>query len=592
MGKHSVPDSGESAGESDTGRRRRADGGRRGVSVGVIVALIAVVVLVGGVILWRFFGDALSRRSTDAAQQCLQGTATIAVVADPSIAEDVTAFAEQYNAEATPVGDTCANVVVTTADSDAVVAGLTGTWPADLGERPALWIPASSIPAALLQAAAGKQIVSDARSLVTSPVVLAVRPELKDALAQEGWAALPGLQSNPTALDGRNLPGWGSLRLALPVTGAADATYLTVEAVATTSAPPGAATGAGLPAAQGLLAAAPKLPAATADEAWAALTSAPDQATAPVHAVALTEQQLFARTSGFADAGSAVAEWFPGGPVAIADYPTVLLSGPWLSEEQVAAASEFARFMGRDAQLAELAKSGFRAEGAAPQGNDVVKFAPLGAALPVGDDAARAAVAAAVAPGATATTTVVLNEGIVGDEGGRPRLSNVTAALRDRINALPPGAAVGLWTFNRIDSGQVVPIGPLGDPVGPQPRAAALTGVLEATSPTSGGGLSFTTLRAAYGDALANYRPGQPNSVLLITQGPNTDQGLGGAGLTDFVRAALDPKRPVAINVIDFGGDPDRPTWEAITRLSGGSYQEIVASDSPDLAAAVARMVP
>jgi hypothetical protein len=116
--------------------------------------------------------------------------------------------------------------------------------------------------------------------------------------------------------------------------------------------------------------------------------------------------------------------------------------------------------------------------------------------------------------------------------------------------------------------------------------------VLEATSPTSGGGLSFTTLRAAYGDALANYRPGQPNSVLLITQGPNTDQGLGGAGLTDFVRAALDPKRPVAINVIDFGGDPDRPTWEAITRLSGGSYQEIVASDSPDLAAAVARMVP
>ena len=94
MGKHSVPGSGESAGEADSGRRRRADGGRRGVSVGVIVALIAVVVLVGGVILWRFFGDALARRSTDAAQQCLQGTATIAVVADPSIAANVTTFAE------------------------------------------------------------------------------------------------------------------------------------------------------------------------------------------------------------------------------------------------------------------------------------------------------------------------------------------------------------------------------------------------------------------------------------------------------------------------------------------------------------------
>ncbi len=592
MGKHSVPGSGESAGEADTGRRRRADGGRRGVSVGVIVALIAVVVLVGGVILWRFFGDALARRSTDAAQQCLQGTATIAVVADPSIAANVTTFAEQYNAEATPVGDTCANVVVTTADSDAVVAGLTGTWPAGLGERPALWIPASSIPAARLQAAAGKQIVSDARSLVTSPVVLAIRPELKDALGQEGWAALPGLQTNPTSLDGRNLPGWGSLRLALPATGAADATYLTVEAVAATSAPPGAAATAGLAAARALLAAAPTLTASTADEAWTALTAAPDPATAPVHAVALTEQQIFARTADLADAGNTVAAWFPGGPVATADYPTVLLSGPWLSEEQVAAASEFARFMGRDEQLAELAKSGFRAEGATPQGNDVVSFAPLAAALPAGDDAARAAVAAAVAPGAIATTTVVLNEGITGDEGGRPRLSNVTAALRDRINALPPGAAVGLWTFNKIDSGPAVPTGPLADPVGPQPRAAALTGVLEATTPTSGGGLSFTTLRSAYADALANYRSGQPNSVLLITQGPHTDQSIDAAGLTDFVTGALDPKRPVVINVIGLGGDPDRPAWESITRLSGGSYQEIAASDSPELATAIARMVP
>ena len=48
----------------------------------------------------------------------------------------------------------------------------------------------------------------------------------------------------------------------------------------------------------------------------------------------------------------------------------------------------------------------------------------------------------------------------------------------------------------------------------------------------------------------------------------------------------------MAINVIGFGGDPDRPVWESITRLSGGSYQEIAASDSPELAAAVARMVP
>ena len=105
MGRHSIPSPGQPTGEPSEpdanppsgrirradgdwqGRRRRIDGGRRGVSLGVIAALSGVVLLVGGIILWRFFGDALSERSSDAAQQCLQGTATVAVAADPSVAD-------------------------------------------------------------------------------------------------------------------------------------------------------------------------------------------------------------------------------------------------------------------------------------------------------------------------------------------------------------------------------------------------------------------------------------------------------------------------------------------------------------------------
>ena len=45
------------AGEWQGGHRSK--GGRRGVSIGVIVALVAVVVVVAGVIVWQFFGDAL-----------------------------------------------------------------------------------------------------------------------------------------------------------------------------------------------------------------------------------------------------------------------------------------------------------------------------------------------------------------------------------------------------------------------------------------------------------------------------------------------------------------------------------------------------
>jgi hypothetical protein len=551
------------------------------VSVGVIAALATVVVLVGAIILWRFFGNELSRRSSDAAEACLGGTASVAVVADPSIADIVGSFAEKYNADVKPVGDKCVKVTVKQGDSDAVLDGLTTTWPSELGGEPALWLPASSIQSARLQSAVGKQVVDDARSLVTSPVVLAVRPQLKNALGQEGWAALPGLQSDPIALDARSLPGWGSLRLALPAVGAADASYLAAEAVATTLAPPNAPPTDGLGAVSALLSGQPRLPGNTAQQAWDALTAPGDPAAAPVHAMVTTEQQLFSRAAGMSDPASTVAEWVPNGAAAIADYPTMLLSGPWLSEEQVSAASEFARFMRKPEQLGELAKAGFRTPDLSPPASDVVGFPTLGAPLAVGDDATRTALAAPVAPAVEATTTVMLNQSVAG----------VAPPLKDRIMTLPPNAAVGLWTFNGTDSATQVPLGPVSEDMGGQPRSAALATTLDGLAPSDGGGVSFTTLRLVYGDALANFRPGQPNSVLVITTGAHTDRTLDSQGLQDFVKDAVDRNRPVAINVIDVGDDPDRPTWEAVVRLSGGTYQS-VPPDSPALMAAIARALP
>jgi hypothetical protein len=221
----------------------------------------------------------------------------------------------------------------------------------------------------------------------------------------------------------------------------------------------------------------------------------------------------------------------------------------------------------------------------------VVGFPTLGATLPVADDATRTAVTAAVAPSSAATTTVILDQALTGDDGGRSRLSGVASALSNRIAALPPSAVVGLWTFDGADSRQVVPTGALSDDLGGQPRAAALASTLAGLTATGGGAVSFTTLPRAYTDALANYRPGQPNSILVITQGPHTDQTLDGPGLQNYLKSAADPNRPVTINVIDFGGDPDRPTWEAVAATSGGSYQEIATSNSPDLVAAIARML-
>jgi hypothetical protein len=568
------------------GGHRRSEGGRRGVSIGVIVALVAVMVVVGTVILWTFFGDALSHRSQTAAAQCVGGKETVAVIADPSIADPVQQFAESYNSSAGPIGDHCMEVSVKAAGSDAVLGGFIGKWPAELGGQPALWIPGSSISAARL--AAGGQKVSESRSLVTSPVMLAVRPELAAGLANQNWAALPGLQTNPNALAGLNLPAWGSLRLALPMSGNGDASLLAGEAIAGAAAPAGAPATQGTGAVRMLLSAQPKLADNSLAEAMNALLKPGDVATAPVHAVITTEQQLFQRGQSLSDAKSTLGSWLPPGPVPVADYPAVLLGGSWLTREQTSAASEFEHFMRKPEQLAKLAKAGFRVDGVNPPSSPVASFPALPSTLSVGDDATRATLAEAMAaPSSGLAATIMLDQSMPTEEGGKTRLANVVGALEDKIKSLPPTAVVGLWTFDGHEGRSEVAGGPLGDPVNGQPRSAALTAALDKQYSSAGGAVSFTTLRILYQELQANYHAGQTNSILVITAGPHTDQTLDGPGLQDFIRKAADPAKPIAVNVIDFGAGPDRATWVAVAQLSGGGYQNLPTSASPDLATAI-----
>jgi len=566
----------------------RSEGGRRGVSIGVIVALVAVVVVVGTVILWSFFGDALSHRSHNAAARCIGGKESVAVIADPSISDPVQQLAESYNSTAGPVGDHCMVVGVKPAGSDAVLNGFAGKWPAELGGQPALWIPGSSVSAARLAATAGQKTITESHSLVTSPVVLAVRPELGQALATQNWAALPGLQTNPTSLAGLNMPAWGSLRLALPMNGNGDASFLAGEAVAAASVPAGAPPTQGTGAVRTLLNAQPKLADNSLTEAMNTLLKSGDAATAPVHAVITTEEQLFQRGQSLSDAKGALASWLPAGPAPVADYPAVQLSGSWLTPEQTSAASGFARFLQKPEQLAKLAKAGFRVNGVKPPSSPVTSFPALPATLSVGDDAMRVTLAEAMAaPSSGMAATIMLDQSMPTDEGGKTRLANVIGALRDKIKSLPPTASVGLWTFDGHEGRSEVPGGPLGDPVGGQPRSAALAAALDKQYSSAGGAVSFTTLRIIYQELQANYHVGQANSILVITSGPHTDQSLDGAGLQDFIRRSADPAKPIAVNVIDFGGDPDRSTWEAVAQLSGGGYQNLATSASPDLATAV-----
>ena len=191
------------------------------------------------------------------------------------------------------------------------------------------------------------------------------------------------------------------------------------------------------------------------------------------------------------------------------------------------------------------------------------------------------------APAGNPAVTIMLDQSMNAQEGGKTRLANVVAALGARLQALPPTSAVGLWTFDGVEGRSEVATGPLSDPVDGRPRSAALAAALDEQTASGGGAVSFTTLRMIYDEALAKFRQGQTNSILIITAGPHTDQSLDSGGLQEYVRRTFDPAKPVAINVIDFGSDPDRATWEAVAQISGGSYQNLSTSASPDLTSAI-----
>ncbi|MGV9799561.1 substrate-binding domain-containing protein [Mycobacterium sp. NPDC003449] len=592
----STPPRGQHSGEWDggewTGSHRAAASGRRGVSIGVIVALVTVVAVVGGVVLWKFFGDVLSNRSDAAAARCVDGELGVAVIADPTISSQIETLANKYNETVSPVGDKCVKVRVQSAESDRVVSGFANAWPSELGDRPALWIPSSGIASARLEATAGEKTVSDSRSLVTSPVLLAVRPELKDALGRQNWSKLPELQSSPAAMNGLRLPGWGTLKLALPNRNNGDAAYLAAEAVATESAPSGSPPSSGIGSVNTLVGGAPKLDDGELGTALDALIDAGDAASAPVHAVATTEQQLFQRATSSDDAKESLTGWLPAGPTAVADYPAVLLAGDWLEQEQVAAANEFARYLRKPEQLGELAKAGFRAEGTSPPSSDVTDFGPIGSPVSVEDNSMRVTLANAMsAPASSPAVTIMLDQSMPTEEGGKSRLANVAAALSSRLKALPTTSEVGLWTFDGTEGRSEVATGPLAEPVSGQARSSLLASTLEDQSASGGGAVSFTTLRLVYNEAIANFNADRSNSVLVITTGPHTDQSLSSDGLEAFIRGAFDRERPVAVNVIDFGDDSDRSAWEAVAETTGGTYQNMSSSSSPELTAAITTML-
>ncbi|PTR27421.1 von Willebrand factor type A domain-containing protein [Rhodococcus sp. OK519] len=574
--------------------QHRSDQRTRGVSKGPIIAVVSVIVLVLGVVGWFQLRDRTSSQGTAAAGTCVEGDATLTVAADPDIAGPLRELATRFTESLPVIRDHCVSVSVHEADSQAVsdvlAAAPDGPWNADLGPAPALWIPATGT--AVERLAGTGAVDGQPKSIASSPVVVAAPEELALALtaAGTGWQTLPTLQSGKDSLAGLGLAGWGSLKLALPTGPGSGATGAAIEAVAaaTVNAGTGPLTEAQaaspqVTAAIGALENGSRsidgTPAATADT-LDKLSARSDHTAASFHAVPATEQQVFAH-------GDGLIAFAPAGATPVADHPAAILTTPWVDETLGRAAAQFVEFLRQPEQAQSLVDAGFRVGDRTPAATERTPMPALEQVLAPAAAPAAARLASTFAnPAVPQATTILLDvSGSMGyADGDGTRLSNTVDALSARIVALGETSNVGLWVYSRgLDGSKPylvkVPTGPMSDGDRRQRLETALQSLRPATATST-----YASMIAAHDSAVNAFVDGRPNSVLLITDGPNDDTSTTKQQLT---KALSGTAHPVRVDVISIGENSDQGTLQAMAQQTNGTFAAVPSTQGPALADAL-----
>ncbi|MDJ0394121.1 substrate-binding domain-containing protein [Rhodococcus sp. G-MC3] len=562
----------------------RTAGGIRGISKGPFIVVGTIVVVVLAAFGWFQLRDRISEQGVQAAEACVEGAVTVPVTVDPDIASQISELALRYSKTGPVVRDHCVTVEVATQNSAAITGALaTGAanWDkSTLGPLPALWIPQSSDAVSGLPAGT---VDGTPRSVAGSPIVLAAPSAVTAALsgAGIGWADLPRLQQTPDGLDELGLTGWGGLRLRLPLGTSSDSTPAALAAVATAvSGTPGReltpeqVRSAPIVAAMSALSTSDLGTAASStdstDAELAGLSSDLGSSGA-VHAVPVTEQQMTSSEQ------TGITAYSPTGSAPTADHPAVILAGPWMDETLSRAAAQFVEFVRQPENSQLFADAGFDVGEASTD--------QLSASYET-----RQALIAAVQDPATArraTTLVDVSRSMDTTEGSRTRLGNTVAALTQQFESVIDSTDIGLWIYSKDLDGtrafrELVPTGPVEEQLpGGTRRQQVITAAsgLRPESATS----TYESVMAAFVDAQDNFAPGKPNSVVLVTDGPNDDTSVSKERLLTALSSINDPARPVAIDVVSIGTNSDATTLQSMSEITGGSFATVPSSDGPEL---------
>ncbi|WP_433267553.1 substrate-binding domain-containing protein [Actinosynnema sp. CS-041913] len=504
-----------------------------------------------------------------------KGTLPLKVAVTPAAEEVVRGAADDYQAGQPIVDGKCVQVQIEARGA----ADVSHELPTAQINPPALWIPDSSMWAAETQRQAGDQGVDAPRleirgSLASSPLVIAGSER---AMTDLGWPVTPVTWAK--VVDPRV-----TVTLSDPTTSTEGLATLAV-----VRAQLGNPDGTPKPELISALMRIGRTAQPSVRDAFGKVVQGTDNA--PVFTA--SEQSVLAANRA-AGSRRVVASYPKEGTVGF-DFPVVRVgrSGESAGTAQAAEGFEQALRTGRTAQ--RFAEAGFRtADGKAPQGwtneQDGVR----------GDDVT---IVATPSPdqvsellrtwGAVSLDTRILAvldvSGSMAEKMQGSELTRVVAAKEAALTALsmlPDTSEIGLWAFstNKKPKGYVelVPTGPLGEPIGGAPRRTQLEKGAGSVPAMVGGGTSLNdTVLASFRYAQQTFNPNLINSVTIMTDGSNDDiSTIKLAELLELLRKEADPARPVPLFMVGLGPDADMAALKQMADATGGkSYQALQPAD-------------
>ncbi|GAB3000483.1 substrate-binding and VWA domain-containing protein [Saccharothrix stipae] len=504
-----------------------------------------------------------------------RGTLPLKIAVTPAIEEVVRGAADDYQTTQPMVDDKCVQVQVEARGA----ADVANELPTAQINPPALWVPDSSMWAAETQRQAGDEGAEAPRldildPLASSPLVIAGSERAMTAL---GWPISPVTWAkvvDPT----------------VPVT-LSDPTTSTegLATLAVIRAQLGNPDGTPKPELIGALLRVGRNALPSVRDAFGKAVQGAENA--PVFTA--SEQSVLAANRA-AGARRVVASYPKEGTVSF-DYPLVRVSRPGEQAGTAQAAVDFEKALrtGRTAQ--RFTEAGFRtADGSAPggwtneehgvRGDDVAVLK-----TPDPDQVSELLRTWGAVSLDTRLLAVLDVSGSMAEKmsNGQTRIEAAREAALTALGMLPDTSEIGLWAFSTNkkppnDWIELVPVGPLGEPIGGAPRRVQLQKGAGNLPALVGGGTSLhETALAAFRHVQQTYDPSKINSVTLITDGSNDDiSSIDLPGLLATLKQEADPARPVPMIMVGLGADADMNALRQIADATGGkAYQAMEPED-------------